>query len=495
VDTPPSALAETAPEKEGAAGKILEPPRPGLQRGEAIGRYLVLETLGEGGIGTVLAAYDPQLDRRVALKILRRETKSRPSNMGMRERVLREARALARVVHPNIVAVHDAGFHGDELYVVMELIDGVTLRRWLEDAPRTRTEILGVFAQAGRGLQAAHTAGLVHRDFKPDNVLVGKDGRVRVADFGLARVLDAGHTPTPPPLGETPPAPQLVTQTGALVGTPAYMAPEQWAREKVDARADQFAFAVALHEALYGVRPFPGETYARLGRAVTGGRLREPPPGKDVPAWLRAILLRALATDPEARFPAMAPLVAALGSDPAAARRRRLGLAALTVAAVGTAALAVLLLRRDAPSLCHSGDAELAAVWGASARLRLESAFGATGRPYAADTFARVARRLDRRPTCTAHSRARRSTFACAASIDGSPSWARSSTCSAATSTPTCSSARPPWPASSPPSRPAPTSRLSAPWCRRPPTPWCAPAATRSACGSRRRARGPRRRR
>jgi len=284
---------------------------------------------------------------------------------------------------------------------VMELIEGVTLRRWLEDAPRGRAEILGVFAQAARGLAAAHGAGIVHRDFKPDNVLVGNDGRVRVADFGLARVLDAG-TPTPvpaapAPLDETLPAPQLMTQTGALVGTPAYMAPEQWAREKLDARADQFAFAVTLHEALYGVRPFAGETYAQLGRAVRDGKLREPPADRDVPAWLRAILLRALARDPAGRFPDMAALVAALSADPAVTRARRwriLGVAALVGVALGALGLAAFH-RRDEPALCESAGAELAAVWNPAASARLEKAFVATGRPYAADTFTRVARRFD----------------------------------------------------------------------------------------------------
>ncbi|MCA9677685.1 MAG: serine/threonine protein kinase, partial [Myxococcales bacterium] len=234
--------------------------RPPPGRGAEIGRYLVLDKVGEGGIGVVLSAYDPQLDRKVAIKLLRRDRRQAASTGG-RERALTEARALARLVHPHIVAVHDAGLLDDEIYVVMELVDGTDLRGWLDAGSRVRDEILDVFVQAGEGLAAAHDAGLVHRDFKPDNVLVGKDGRVRVADFGLARVLDAG-TPSgaPDDRDAASAGPVDLTVTGAFVGTPAYMAPEQIDAGRVDAAADVFAYCASLWEALFAARPFEAPT-------------------------------------------------------------------------------------------------------------------------------------------------------------------------------------------------------------------------------------------
>ena len=239
-------------------------------RGSSLGRFLVLEPIGSGGLGVVVAAYDPQLHRKVAIKLLHPRSVATEE---LREHVLREARALARVVHPNIVSVYDAGFEGGELFVVMELVEGHNLRDWLRGGERSLAEILEVFTQAGRGLAGAHDAGLVHRDFKPDNVLVGSDGRVRVADFGLARVLAASV----PDLEVKTPADLGTSGTGALIGAPAYMAPEQHASARVDARADQFAFCVARHEALHGVRPFEGDTYAELVANLRSSRRRTLP--------------------------------------------------------------------------------------------------------------------------------------------------------------------------------------------------------------------------
>jgi tetratricopeptide (TPR) repeat protein len=375
-------------ETDDAQGTLGEAPRH--RRGASIGRYIVLDELGEGGMGVVLAAYDPQLDRRVALKLLR----AAPGGLDavLRERVLFEARALARVVHPNIVAVHDAGFHDDELFLVLELVDGTTLRGWLSERRRASAEILEAFVQAARGLAAAHAAGVVHRDFKPDNVLRGRDGRVRVADFGLARVADAvaraadaAHA-VPPSLH--------ATRTGTLVGTPAYMAPEQHAGERVDARADQWAFCASLFEALHGVRPFGGDSLDELSSSVRSGKVS--PGSRDVPAWVQAVLLRGLAVDPAARFPSMDALIEALLDDPARRRGRALlGLGGVVLLAAGGVA-GWAWTRGAAPgALCRAAGGEVAAVWNHAARERVAAAFERTGVAYAGAVRERAAVRLD----------------------------------------------------------------------------------------------------
>jgi serine/threonine protein kinase len=216
-----------------------------LSPGTSIARYRVLDVIGSGAMGTVYAVYDPVLDRRVALKLVRGGVVSDEA----RERVLREAQAMARLTHPNVVAVHDAGIVGEQVFIAMDLVEGRSLSRWLADTHPALPAILDAFLQAGRGLLATHRAGLVHRDFKPDNVLVGADGSVRVGDFGLARIEsapDAVTTPdAPAPL---PTITASLTRTGAFLGTPAYMALEQLEGRPADARSDQFAFCVALYE-------------------------------------------------------------------------------------------------------------------------------------------------------------------------------------------------------------------------------------------------------
>jgi serine/threonine protein kinase len=229
--------------------------------GARVGRFLIERLVGSGAMGHVYAAYDPQLDRRIALKVLRPEVRAGDHEA----RLLREARLAAKLTHENIIVVYDVGvLPGDQLFVAMELVEGRTLRQWLADEKRGWREVLAVLASAGRGLAAAHASGLVHRDFKPDNVLVGSDGRVRVTDFGLARSASAA---TPLPDDVTTP----LTVTGALVGTPAYMAPEQLRGEHADARSDLFGFCVSLYEALSGERPFAGSTIAQLTQAIVDG--------------------------------------------------------------------------------------------------------------------------------------------------------------------------------------------------------------------------------
>ncbi|MBX7077531.1 MAG: serine/threonine protein kinase, partial [Nannocystaceae bacterium] len=255
-------------------------------RGTEIGRYVVLDVLGRGGMGTVFAAWDPELDRKVALKLLRSDRVARPEDQ---RRLLREAQALAKLAHPHVVAVHDTGTLDGEVYVAMEFVDGASLRQWQRVAPRSWRELLRIYLQAGLGLAAAHDVGLVHRDFKPDNVLVGNDGRARVADFGLARSGEAeGEPATARDSGES----------SDFAGTPGYMAPEQRRGDPVDARADQFAFCRALHEALVGATDGPG------------------------PRWLHRVLQRGLADDASARWPSMPALARALRRDPGRTWRR-----------------------------------------------------------------------------------------------------------------------------------------------------------------------------
>jgi hypothetical protein len=301
-----------------------------LARGTRVGRYEVEYLLGSGGLGMVYAAHDPELGRRVALKLLHVEGAGQ-------ERLVREARALARVAHPNVVAVHDVGRFGDRAFVAMALVVGRDLRAWLSAAPRRSAEIVDVFLAAGRGLAAAHAAGLVHRDFKPENVLVGDDGRVYVTDFGLARAVAEKEDPVTGVPAADPLAARL-TQAGFRVGTPAYMAPEQHLAGYADAHSDQWAFCLSLYEALYRARPFDHTSYERLRADVLVGRMQPPPREARVPSTLSRIVHRGLRPAPEERWPSMAALLGALGRDRRKLPRRLAALAAAVLAVVATAA-------------------------------------------------------------------------------------------------------------------------------------------------------------
>jgi tetratricopeptide (TPR) repeat protein/predicted Ser/Thr protein kinase len=348
-------------------------------RGAVLGRYFVLDPLGSGGSGVVYAAYDPELDRKIALKLLRAER----AGDDARARLLREAQAMARLSHPNVLAVHDVGTFGDQVFVAMELVDGWNLRQWLAAEPRTRSRILEVFAAAGRGLAAAHAAGFVHRDFKPENVLVGRDGRVRVADFGLVRSegdADLGTEGSAPASA----SPAAVTLPGTIPGTPGYMAPEQLAGRPADFRSDQFAFCVSLYQALYGRRPFAPGSWT----------VEEPPSGARVPARLRRLLLRGLAVDPAARFSSMDELLAGLERDPSAARRRWAAMLA-AVALLGAVLLGAGWLLRERAQLCEGAEERLAGVWDPARKEAVRKAFLATGVPFAPQAFREVERALD----------------------------------------------------------------------------------------------------
>jgi predicted Ser/Thr protein kinase len=275
-----------------------------------IGRYLVERVVGFGATGVVYAAVDPELGRAVALKLL--HDRAREDIEPARQRIAAEAQAMAKLSHPNVVTVHDVGEIDGELFFAMELVDGVALSQWLADEPRSKKAILEVFTGAGLGLAAAHAAGVVHRDFKPDNVLIGLDGRPRVTDFGLARTREISTDA----LAQG--GARALDRTSTLVGTPLYMAPEQFAGAPSSAASDQFAFSVALYEALYETRPFEAATFEQLVGGAFEWRTRSPPVGRGVPARVRRALLRGLSADPRARFPSMSALVGELGSNPRA---------------------------------------------------------------------------------------------------------------------------------------------------------------------------------
>jgi tetratricopeptide (TPR) repeat protein len=398
-------LAEVAravtPAEAGSAGSVTELPlraesercngdaaAPPDLAGRVAGRFVLLRLLGMGGMGAVYEAYDPELDRRVALKFLRADIRA-----GSRSaRLVREAQALARVSHPNVVTVHDVGTVGDQVFVAMELLVGQTLKQWLTGSKPNPRHVLEVFLQAGRGLAAAHAAGVVHRDFKPDNVIVGVDGRVHVTDFGLARRADE---PTDEiPAGSQPAArPVWATRTGTMVGTPAYMAPEQIRGESTTASTDQFAFCLALYEALYGERAFPATDLGERARDMAAGRVTPRPKGRGfpVPTRIRAALTRGLRASPADRFADMPALLREL------ARERRV--TALRVAGALLVVFAMLFgamqYRRAHRPACPTAAAELAGVWDDARRSTIHAAFVRVGGTRAAETWRRVSTLLD----------------------------------------------------------------------------------------------------
>ncbi|MEM6989959.1 MAG: serine/threonine-protein kinase [Myxococcota bacterium] len=337
----------------GASGR-----RRTAERPEGVDRYRITATLGAGGMGVVLAGYDPELDRRVAIKLLRSERQDSRAQA----RMLREAQSMARLSHPNVVQIYDVGVSEDRVFMAMEYVAGCTLRQWLEQ-PRTSKEVLAVFVAAGRGLAAAHAAGLVHRDFKPDNVLIADDGRVRVADFGIASAED-GVTDEMRPEGFAAPVSAALTSTGAVVGTPRYMAPEQHSGMTVGPAADQFSFCVALHEALFAKLPFEGRSLAEISNNVLSDRYQPPVDFGRAPRWLAEVVRRGLRLDPTERYADIEALLEALQSDPADRRRRRLqwSVAALTLggSVVGTSWAASV----GAEEPCSGGAARMDTMWG-----------------------------------------------------------------------------------------------------------------------------------
>jgi eukaryotic-like serine/threonine-protein kinase len=413
-------------------------PQPRLERGVCIGRYVIVGWVGEGGMGIVYKAYDPELERAVALKLL--HTAGNPDSLsaeGRRERLLREAKALARLSHPNVVSIFDVGTFGADVFLATEFVEGSTLASWVKDEKPSRARILSALLEAGEGLAAAHRAGLVHRDFKPSNAIVAKDGRVRVLDFGLARAESSGgadaqraptsvssgantpqsgtmpdavtaetarvdesvtgQTASPSPSSTSSPSAGLlnltITQLGQVLGTPRFMAPEQHLGLTADARSDQFSFCVTLYDSLYGELPFDGrgDDYARN---VTLGRVRAAPAGSDVPRRLRLILIRGLAVAPNDRFESMDELLRALREDPSATRKRWLTIAGGAVLLLGMG-LELRHARPVADTPCRGAERKLAGVWDDARKQAVHAAFAATGSPGAEDAFERTRAALD----------------------------------------------------------------------------------------------------
>jgi hypothetical protein len=358
--------------------QLLRPARYGepFARGTVVGRFVVLDLLGRGGMGIVYRAYDPELDRKVALKLLR---------PGMRDigdtraHLLAEAQMMARISHANVIAIYDVGSYRDQVFAAMELVEGTTLRGWLTERQRAWREVVDVFLLAGEGLAAAHAARVVHRDFKPENVLLGRDGRVKVSDFGLA----------------TDPAPT----GGSVAGTLGYLAVEAVRSGRVDERGDQFSFCVAFYEALHGRRPFSAHALddlvaeVRRGPALDDGNRR-------VPARLNQVIVRGLALIPEDRYPAMRELLADVRRAVAVHWRRRITAAVAGVMMLLIAATAIAMNgRAETQPPCANAAAHLAGVWDPARRDAVRTAFVRTAMPAAEALFERAAAALDRYAT------------------------------------------------------------------------------------------------
>jgi tetratricopeptide (TPR) repeat protein/predicted Ser/Thr protein kinase len=344
------------------------------------GRFALVEQVGAGAMGTVYSAFDPELDRKIAIKILKGELDE--SQQRARARMRREARALAKLNHPNVASVYEVGQIDERVFIAMEFVEGRPLDVWMEGRPPWR-EVVAVFREAGAGLAAAHDAGIVHRDFKPGNVMLGDDGRVVVLDFGLAAPY--ASTPTEEIENDSLSSPiERLTATRAIVGTPAYMAPEQHRGEQATTQSDQFAFCVSLFEALHGVRPFPGNTRAAVLSAIEEGRIIDDvAPGVRVSSRLRRLLRRGLSARPEDRYPSMEALLVEL--DLRRLARRRAGIVGVLggVVALGLAyGVGAQRTPEDAPVECVDPPTLRSELWDQPYRARVQAAYATDSRPH-----------------------------------------------------------------------------------------------------------------
>ena len=358
-------------------------------------------------MGVVFVGYDVSLNRKVALKLVRRQLLDKAK---VRDRMMREAKAMARLSSPYVVQVFQVGDHEDGIYLAMEYIEGQTLGGWLRSERPHWTRVLRTVCDAGRGLAAAHAAGLVHRDFKPDNVLVDAEGRARVLDFGLVQTDVMGGDETVDPTSEEGAVAVTqagegdversnlhwsvrLTQMGNVLGTPAYMSPEQHFGKPAGPASDQFSFAVTLYEALYGARPFGGDTWQAIRAAIREGIVPPPPLESRVPRRVFRALARSLSTDAGGRWPSMEALLEALEQDRWKVRARVAGMGALV--AVASAASYLAAAAQSAPPSCEANGQEFAGVWDGERQAAIERAFAATQAPFAADAATRVKARID----------------------------------------------------------------------------------------------------
>ncbi|WP_394844441.1 serine/threonine-protein kinase [Pendulispora brunnea] len=364
-----------------------------IQPGTYVGRYLVIDLIGTGGMGSVYRAYDPKLNRNVAVKLIR--VRSSDAEDAPRPRLLREAQALAKVVHPHVVSIFDVGEFSEQVFFAMELIEGSTLRDVMRRPEQDKRRLLKLLDQAGRGLAAAHAAGLVHRDFKPENVLIDREQRVKVADFGLARAIDAQKSED---LVSVPPGEwasvldRRITETGAFIGTPAYMSPEQYLGLRTDARSDQFSFCCVTYEALFGRHPFLGKNGKISPVALCAGQIEVPGRRSD-PGYL-PVLRRGLSRDPSNRYPSIEHLLDALAGVPRRRQRRIVGIAAAVCAAVGF--IGVPIIQKHRAQRCEAAATQaLADIWDTPRRVKVENVFGGDGKAFGRDIWQRVANTLD----------------------------------------------------------------------------------------------------
>ncbi|MGH1344152.1 MAG: tetratricopeptide repeat protein [Nannocystales bacterium] len=370
--------AEVATVNEGAEPSVAE-----LRRGVSIGRFVMIDQLGAGAMGEVVLAYDPDLHRRVAIKVLRASLFSSSGGAAV-QRMLREARAMAKLSHPNVITVFEVDqMDSGQSFIAMEFVDGGTLRDWNSTSPSWK-QVVEVYAAAGAGLAAAHEQDLVHRDFKPDNVLMGSDGRVCVTDFGLVGALDIDDDPASSVRESvqdtaasgsgriSAEAEVTLTRTGSMLGTPAYMAPE--AGKELDARSDQFSFCVSLYEALYGHRPFAGDTLAELRANVCDGRRLEIPRETKVPRRVQNVVERGLANDPSQRWPDMRSLLVALQRNPAEQKGRWL-FGAVALGLTGSALSIAAGLGAIPEPACSDGSPRVEEVWNPKRSSSLRDSF------------------------------------------------------------------------------------------------------------------------
>jgi tetratricopeptide (TPR) repeat protein len=343
--------------------------------GSKIGRYEVIRSLGRGGMGVVYLAQDPKLGRRVALKLVKPSLSSDERADHFEKRLMREARAMARLAHPNVLTIYDVGIQEGQVFMASEWVDGGTLDEWMKEGPHRWPAIAQRFREAARGLVAAHAAGLIHRDFKPSNVMVGKDERVRVFDFGLVKSTTAN-------IGD------ITTQLSGnfVVGTPAYMAPEQMVGKTADERSDQFSFCASMYEALAGVRPFTGRNLTELLTNIGSGKLEEP---KKIPKWLWEVIRRGLKKKPEDRHESMAVVLKIMDEGLSHRRRRSLYAAALVLVVGGAAAGVSGVWSGQDGQEAHCGDLkiDLGASWNPELRTEIENATLASPLPFAKESW------------------------------------------------------------------------------------------------------------
>ena len=409
-DSASSSTVSDSRENRGTRGADREEQHT-LRIGDRFAGFQIRGFLGRGAMGVVYEAWDPTLERRVALKLLRS-----PSRRAA-ERLLREARALARLDHPGVVRIWAADVHRGAVYIAMELVEGQNLREWLK-ITRSWGEVLPVLIRAGRGLAAAHAAGVIHRDFKPENVLVGWDGQARVLDFGIARVsaqhpehlsstIDGspsnddegeGHCGAAPLSGsfaELPLDDSPLTEAGALIGTLLYMAPEQHDRERADERSDQFAFCTTLFEAVYGAHPFPAKSRSELALLVSERNVHFPNDDHSkAPRWLEKVILKGLSPAREDRFATMDDLIDALERHPR--RRRARNRALISVAAIAGAITFgwSVVPRAEPEDVCVDVGDEIDEVLGERQREEIAARFAELEMPWADEIGQRVDAKL-----------------------------------------------------------------------------------------------------